>query len=177
MSHAIRRLTPDDAAAYRAIRHEALANHPEAFVSTAESFAQKSDADIVRTLEVLSIFGAVLPDGSLGGINAFLRNDGAKERHRGWMIQVYVRHEHRGTGMGAALVEHLLDHARHHVVQVHLGVWTENLPAIRLYQRLGFETYGTEPRYLFVNGRYIDEHLMVRFLDRDPVQQQGTDRK
>lgn len=170
MSFSIRQLGTEDAAAYRAIRQEALANHPEAFVSTAEAFAQKSDAEIVQTLQALTVFGAVLPDGSLGGINAFLRNEGAKERHRGWMIQVYVRPEHRGSGMAAALVEHLLEHARHHVLQVHLGVWSENVPAIRLYQRLGFQTYGTEPRYLFVNGRFIDEHLMVRFLDKAPIE-------
>jgi ribosomal protein S18 acetylase RimI-like enzyme len=168
VTHTIRRLGLDDAAAYRAIRHEALANHPEAFVSTAEAFAQKSDAEIRQTLEALTVFGAVLPDGSLGGINAFMRHEGAKERHRGWMIQVYVRPEHRGSGMAAALVEHLIEHARRHVVQVHLGVWSENVPAIKLYERLGFATYGTEPRYLFVNGRYIDEHLMVRFLDKAP---------
>jgi ribosomal protein S18 acetylase RimI-like enzyme len=177
VTHTIRRLGLGDATAYRAIRHEALANHPEAFVSTAEAFALKSDAEIRQTLEALTVFGAFLPDGSLGGINAFLRNEGAKERHRGWMIQVYVRPEHRGSGMAAALVEHLVEHARRHVVQVHLGVWSENVPAIKLYERLGFVTYGTEPRYLFVNGRYIDEHLMVRFLDRDAVRQQGTDRK
>ena len=168
MTHTIRRLGLEDVAAYRAIRHEALANHPEAFVSTAEAFAQKSDAEIRQTLEALTVFGAVLPDGSLGGINAFMRHEGAKERHRGWMIQVYVRPEHRGSGMAAALVEHLIDHARRHVLQIHLGVWSENLPAIKLYQRLGFELYATEPRYLFVNGRFIDEHLMVRFLDKAP---------
>lgn len=167
MTLTIRRLGPEDAEAYRAIRHEALANHPEAFVSTAEGFARKSDAEIRQTLEGLTIFGAFLPDGPLGGINAFLRNEGAKERHRGWMIQVYVRPQHRGTGMAQGLVEHLVEHARNHVLQIHLGVWSENVPAIKLYKRLGFETYGTEPRYLFVNGRFIDEHLMVRFLDRD----------
>ncbi len=167
MTLSIRRLLAADADAYRAIRHEALENHPEAFVSTAEAFAQKSDDAIRQTLEALTIFGAFLPDGSLGGINAFLRNEGAKERHRGWMIQVYTRPEQRGTGLSKALAEHVLEHARHHVLQVHLGVWSENLPAIRLYQKLGFTLYATEPRYLFVNGRYIDEHLMVRFLDRD----------
>ena len=175
MGFSIRRLGPDDAAAYRVIRHEALANHPEAFVSTAEAFAQKPDADIRRTLEALTIFGAVLPDESLGGINAFLGNEGAKERHRGWMIQVYVRPEHRGTGMAAALIEHLVEHARAHVLQVHLGVWSENVPAIKLYERLGFEHYATEPRYLFVNGRFIDEHLMVRFLDKAPGKQTDHD--
>jgi ribosomal protein S18 acetylase RimI-like enzyme len=170
----IRQLNAQDVAAYRAIRHEALDNHPEAFVSTADELARRSDADMVRTLETMSVFGAVLPDGTLGGINAFLRNEGAKERHRGWMIQVYVRPEHRGTGMSRALVEHLIEHARQHVLQVHLGVWSENEPAFRLYKKLGFEIYGTEPRYLYVNGRYIDEHMMVRFLDRDPVQLKGT---
>lgn len=168
MSFSIRQLNAQDVAAYRAIRHEALDNHPEAFVSTADELARRSDADMVRTLETMSVFGAVLPDGTLGGINAFLRNEGAKERHRGWMIQVYVRPGHRGSGMGQALVEHLVDHAGHHVLQLHLGVWTDNLPALRLYQRLGFAIYGTEPRYLFVNGRFIDEHLMVRFLDKAP---------
>ena len=170
MSFVIKRLGVEDVAAYRTIRHEALANHPEAFVSTAEGFAGKSDAEIRQTLEALAVFGAFLPDGSLGGINAFLRNDGAKEQHRGWMIQVYVRPEQRGTGMAQALVEHLVEHARHHVLQIHLGVWSENIPANKLYQRLGFETYGTEPRYLFVNGRFIDEHLMVRFLDKAPIE-------
>ena len=168
MTHTIRRLGLGDVAEYRAIRHEALANHPEAFVSTAEAFAQKTDAEIRQTLDALTVFGAFLPDGTLGGINAFMRHEGAKERHRGWMIQVYVRPEHRGSGMAAALVEHLVEHARRHVLQIHLGVWSENLPAIKLYQRLGFELYATEPRYLFVNGRFIDEHLMVRFLDKAP---------
>lgn len=175
MTYSIRRLGLGDVAAYRAIRHEALANHPEAFVSTAEGFAQKSDAEIRQTLEALTVFGAFLPDGSLGGINAFLRNEGAKERHRGWMIQVYVRPEQRGTGLAAALVEHLIEHAKRHVLQIHLGVWSENVPAIKLYERLGFETYATEPRYLFVNGRFIDEHLMVRFFDKAPGKQTNNE--
>ncbi len=168
MSYSIRQLSVDDAPAYRAIRLEALANHPEAFLSSADAFAQKSDADIRETLKALAIFGAFLPDGTLGGINAFLGNEGSKDRHRGWMIQVYVKPEHRGTGMSRALVEHLIDYASDKVIQIHLGVWSENEPAIRLYKRLGFEVYGTEPRYLFVNGRYLDEHLMVRFLDKAP---------
>lgn len=171
MTFSIRQLGSNDAAAYRAIRHEALLNHPEAFLSSAEAFAQKSDADIRQTLEALTVFGAILPDGSIGGMNAFLQNEGQKERHRGWMLQVYVKPEHRGTGMSKALVEHLVDHAMDKVIQIHLGVWAENEPAIRLYKKLGFETYGTEPRYLYVNGRYLDEHLMVRFLDKAPGDQ------
>lgn len=168
MTFSIRQLGSGDVAAYRAIRHEALLNHPEAFLATADNFAQRSDAELRQMLETMAVFGAELPDGSLGGLNAFFRNDGHKERHRGWMVQVYVRPEHRGSGMSKALCEHLIEHAREKVIQIHLGVWAENEPAIRLYKKLGFETYGTEPRYLYVNGRYLDEHLMVRFLDKAP---------
>lgn len=168
MTYSIRRLGADDIAAYRSIRHEALVNHPEAFLSSAEAFAKTTDVEIGRMFETLTVFGAVLPDGSLAGMNAFLQNEGIKDRHRGWMLQVYVRPEHRGTGVSRALCEHLIDHATGKVIQVHLGVWAENEPALHLYKKLGFEIYGTEPRYLYVNGRYLDEHLMVRFLDKAP---------
>ncbi|KKB13633.1 hypothetical protein VE25_00935 [Devosia geojensis] len=164
----MRRLTGDDVGAYRAIRHEALLNHPDAFASSAEGFARKSDEELKNLLEHLAFFAAETTSGALGGIVAFMRSDGPKESHRGWMIQVYVRPEMRGTGCGLALIEALVEHARHHVIQVHLGVATHNEPAIRLYKRAGFEIYGTEPRYLFVNGRFVDEHLMVRFLDKAP---------
>ena len=45
-----------------------------------------------------------------------------------------------------------------------LGVGTENHAALALYRRMGFETYGTEVRCMKLDDRYIDEHLMVRFL-------------
>ena len=38
---------------------------------------------------------------------------------------------------------------------------TTNAPAVALYEHLGFKRYGTEPRSLLVNGRYLDEYLMV----------------
>jgi RimJ/RimL family protein N-acetyltransferase len=166
VTHTIRRLTGNDVGAYRGIRHEALVNHPEAFAATAANFVKRSDEQLRELLDSLAFFATETTSGELGGIAAFMRNEGEKESHRGWMVQVYVRPQMRGTGCALALVERLLDHARHHVLQVHLGVATHNEPAIRLYRKAGFEIYGTEPRYLFVNGRFIDEHLMVRFLDR-----------
>lgn len=136
MSFTIRRLDAADLVAYRAIRQEALEKHPEAFLSTAEDFARMSDAEVEKAFDTLAIFGAVLPDGTLGGINALLRKNGDREQHKGLMIQVYVRSEQRGTGMARALVEHLVEHARGEVLQIHLGVWSENVPAIKLYESL-----------------------------------------
>ena len=62
-------------------------------------------------------------------------------------------------------VTHVFERARTEVQQVHLAATATNAAAVALYESLGFERYGTEPRALYVNGRYLDEYLMVlRFL-------------
>ena len=170
MDYSIRMLSPADVTAYRAVRHEALLNHPEAYASSAESFAARSDEDLEALLGQMAFFG-VFAEGSLGGIVAFGQTQGEREQHRGWLYQVYVQPRLRGTGAGLALIGAAVEHARASVLQVHLSVATQNQRAIRLYQKAGFETYGTEPRQLHVNGRFIDEHRMVRFLDKAPGKQ------
>lgn len=167
MSYSIRRLTATDVEAYRAIRLEALTNHPEAYASAAEEFVLHATNDLVAVLEKLVFFGAVRPDGSLAGIMAFDISQG-RQAHRGWLIQVYVRPDMRGTGCARALLDAVIDYASSQVRQLHLGVASSNGPAIGLYRKAGFEIYGTDPRFMAVGGRYIDEHLMVRFLDKAP---------
>jgi RimJ/RimL family protein N-acetyltransferase len=174
VSWSIRRLTRKDFDAYRAIRLEALTNHPEAYGSSAESFAARPAQELEDFLSVRALFGVQTEAGELAGIVLYDRDSGERESHRGWLLQVYVKPALRGTGCSLALLETAIAHASSEVLQLHLMVGTHNLPAIRLYEKAGFKIYGTDPRCLFVNGRYIDEHMMVRFLDREPVQPQGT---
>ncbi len=173
MSFAIRPLVQDDAAAYRAIRLEALRDHPEAFASSYEVAAARPPEFFAALLEKLQFFGAFSAAGELVGIVAFEQSDGDREKHRGWLLQMYVRPQMRGTGCAMALVETLLAHARERVLQVHLGVASHNEAAIRLYARAGFVRYGTDPRFLAVDGRYVDEDLMVRFLDEAPERERN----
>ena len=91
--------------------------------------------------------------------------EGEKSRHKGMLYSVYVDPTARGTGLAAGLVEAVLDHARGRVEQVDLHVNGNNQTARRLYQRFGFQAYGTEPRSLKVDGQYHDEVLMVLRLD------------
>ncbi len=165
MSIPIRRLGADDLDTYREIRLAALKDSPDAFGTAWEEAQARSDESFRDLLTRLAVFGAFAPEGRQIGLVAFSRYEGLRMQHRGELISMYVRPEGRGRGVGLALVNAVLDHARHQVLQLHLGVGTTNLPAIRLYQKAGFKPYGTEPRALFVDGRFIDEHLMVRFLD------------
>ena len=168
MSFSIRRLTRDDVDAYRAIRLEALTNHPESYGTSPQSFAARPRDAVQAMLDRMAIFGVLTEAGTLAGIVAYARDDGERETHRGWLLQVYVQPELRGTGASLALLEAAVEHASGEVIQLHLMVGAHNAPAIRLYEKAGFKTYGTDPRCFYVNGRYIDEHMMVRFLDEAP---------
>ncbi|WP_332690243.1 GNAT family N-acetyltransferase, partial [Devosia sp.] len=104
MSYSVRRLTRADAAAYRQVRLDSLRDHPEAYASVYESAVQRPEASWIQTVETLALFGAFAPDGALIGLVGFMQEDGDKDRHRGWLIQMYVRPHMRGTGCAMGLV-------------------------------------------------------------------------
>ena len=157
---AIRRLLAADAEGYRSIRLAALADAPEAFGSdVATESASPVDA-FANTLRSGYVAGAFAGE-RLVAIAGFRALEREKTRHRGDIWGVYVTPDARGTGIGRRLLEHVLDYARTQVLQVHLAVTASNAAAVALYEHLGFIRYGTEPRALKVNGRYLDEHLMV----------------
>ena len=165
MSWSIRRLTRHDFDAYLAIRLEALRDYPESYGTSAESFAARPRREVEDFLSRRAVFGVVTAANEVAGIVVYDRDQGERESHRGWLLQVYVKPTLRGTGAALAMLEAAVEHARSEVIQVHLMVGAHNAPAIRLYEKAGFKIYGTDPRCLYVNGRYIDEHMMVRFLD------------
>jgi ribosomal protein S18 acetylase RimI-like enzyme len=59
---------------------------------------------------------------------------------RGWIAGVGVAPPHRGRGVGEALMRGVLEEARKRALrEVWLEVLVQNEPAIRLYEKLGFE--------------------------------------
>lgn len=168
MDLTVRRLTGADGPACRALRLEALADTPVAFGESVEEAQSRPDADWRDLLSGDRAFFGVFEGSDLLACANFSPEPGAKARHRGWLYGVYVSPRARGTGASDLLIGAVLAYARDEgAKQVHLGVWTENRPALRLYERFGFSTYGTLPRALFVDGRFIDEHQMVCFVDKE----------
>jgi len=161
----IRRLQPDDAESYRAIRLEGLEHHPEAFGASFEDEAAQSLDWFAERLRSRGVFGA-FRDGELVGVAGFYPYAGAKARHKGVLWGMYVRPSARGTGAARALVERVVEQARQHVELLHLTVVRTNDRARRLYARTGFTEYGVETHSLKVGDQYFDEVLMVRDVTR-----------
>ncbi|MEA2791817.1 MAG: hypothetical protein QOG73_4223 [Acetobacteraceae bacterium] len=163
MTFTIRPLRSDEAELYRDIRLEALRLHPEAFGASLENEAAQPLVFFSWRLTGNVIFGG-FHEQSLLGTAGYMLQAGAKREHKATLWGMYVRQAARGTGLARQLVEAVLEHARGKVELVQLSVVVENLIARRLYGSLGFEPYGIEARSLKIDGRYLDELLMVNML-------------
>lgn len=161
----VRALTPDDAAAYQALRLRGLAEVPMAFASSHEEEADTPLAEIARRLQPQpsgAVFAAF--DGTrMVGLAGVQREAMRKLSHKAFLWGMYTAPEHRGKGVGSRLLRHALAHAWQSlgVLQVNLGVGTANARAIALYRRFGFVVWGTEAGSLQVGGQCLDEHHMV----------------
>lgn len=165
----VRALTPEDAAAYRPLRLEALRDAPSAFASSVEEEAARDLAATRQRLQAGpdgATFGAFL-DGGLVGTSSIFRMPRLKERHKAYLVGMYVAPAARRTGIGRALVAAVLERARGMpgLRQVLLGVEAGNAPARALYEGFGFEAFGYERAALVVDGVAYDEVHLVRFLD------------
>ncbi len=164
---AIRQVVEDDAEAYRELRLHLLQVSPDSYGSTyeesvvrpiehtAERLRVQRDPDLGITL------GAFMPE--LVGMVTLLRSDGAKSRHKATVYGMGVAEEYRGQGIGKALMAATIAHARTmpDLEQVLLTVTLPNPAALRLYQSLGFVTYGIDRKGLKLGDRYWDEEQMI----------------
>jgi putative acetyltransferase len=107
---------------------------------------------------VASVDGDVV--GSLG-LHTFPNRP--RRRHVG-QIGMGVRDDWHGQGVGTALMEAAIDLADNwlNVKRLELTVFTDNAPAIHLYEKCGFVTEGTLVHYAFRDGQYVDCFAMAR---------------
>lgn len=157
----IRPIPAEDAAAYRALRDEALTRHPLSFWST----PAEEPPDVPATAAQLASIGrstratmlGAYVDGALVGTAAWTREPDADTGHKAVMWGAYVRHGHRRRGIARRLIEAALAGAAAQGVQRATGqVAAGNTDALRLYLDLGWSVWGREPDSMRVDGRPVD---------------------
>jgi len=164
----IRELREDDVQVYTELRRESLLESPLAFASSpADDFASSSEAvrDLLRRAPESVIFGAFCPQ--LIGAVGLYRDRHLKSSHKAHLWGMYVAPGHRRQGVAAELLQAALRHAwtMPGVSWIHLSVSSAAPAARRLYERAGFELWGTEPEGLRHDGQTVVEHHMALRLE------------
>ncbi|MGI3185716.1 GNAT family N-acetyltransferase [Nioella aestuarii] len=155
----IRRLVADDAALWRDLRLEALANHPEAHGATHDDWAGRPLTDFAESLGAGCILGAFKGDALVGSM-ALDASDS-----RGEITAVYVRADQRNKGIARRLFKVLRREARGSGIQcLSLTVAETNLPALRFYESVGFHPTGQPSRALARDGRLLNLLTMTMAL-------------
>ncbi len=98
------------------------------------------------------------------GSLALWRHSNSPRRRHAAELGMAVHDAWQGRGIGAALVGAALDLADNwlDLRRIELTVFTDNTPAVRLYEKHGFEIEGTLHGFAFREGRYVDAYAMAR---------------
>jgi L-phenylalanine/L-methionine N-acetyltransferase len=104
---------------------------------------------------------AVLEGRIVGSADVFQYK--GRRRHVG-DIGMSVHDDFQRRGIGSALMAALINVADDwlDLKRLELTVYADNAPAIRLYQKFGFEVEGTLRGYAFRAGQYVDSFFMAR---------------
>ena len=160
----IRALTPDDLEMYVALRRQALLDAPLAFAASPDDDFASSVTDLAAQMKKAPdwvIFGAF--DENLAGTAGLIRDRYVKAAHKMHLWGMYVTPPARGRGVAARLLQAAIEHARatEGIEWIFLGVTSAAPVARRLYERAGFELWGTEPDALREGNQSVVEHRMA----------------
>ncbi len=164
----IRKLNITDIKEYKQIRLEMLKKAPTSFGSSFEEESLFSDSmwENRLTKEDINVIGAF--DNGLIGVVLAVTNPRKKLKHLAHINSMFVRTSFRQSGVGNKLIKAAIKLLTEKDIEVvNLSVVTDNLSAIKLYERNGFIIYGTESNGIKYNNEYIDLHLMTLKLHKN----------
>lgn len=101
---------------------------------------------------------------------ASLQQFEGRRQHAG-TIGIGVHDAFQGNGIGSALLAALIDAADNWLAlsRLELTVNADNVAAIRLYEKAGFEREGLFRAYAFRAGSYVDAIAMARVISRSGI--------
>lgn len=163
-----KKLATADSRKYREIRLESLKNFPEGFGATYEEESKAIKLDFETHIEQQAIHKFIIgafDKENLIGICGFYQEASFKTKHRGGIIQMYVKPNYKGNGIGLQLLNTTIVEAFKipELEQLILGVVTNNISANKIYEKAGFQEYGIQRNYFKEGDKYLDQRFMILY--------------
>ncbi len=100
------------------------------------------------------------------GMAHLVRGKFEKNKHVGF-LGISILKDFRKIGIGTAMMKYIMEWARRQkgLEKVSLTVFSTNEAAINLYCTFGFQIEGVSKRQYRIEGKYVDETIMGKFLD------------
>ena len=161
MTITIRHIEPND---YEAIQR--IFTHPKAVWGTLQvpfPSAEQWRKRLAEPPEGLYGLVACVDDDVVGQLSIHTSPNRPRRRHVG-QLGMAVRDDQQGQGVGTALMQAAIDLADKwlNLTRLELEVFTDNVAAIRLYEKFDFTIEGTLVQFAFREGHYVDAYLMAR---------------
>lgn len=103
-------------------------------------------------------------DNNLAGYLFAIGGDVKRKQHSAYVV-IGIDEDFRGKGVGTLLFEELERWAKEVPLnRLELTVVCENLAAVHLYKKMGFEVEGTKRNSLCIDGEYYDEFYMGKII-------------
>ncbi len=168
----IREAVYSDAA--RVLAHlKAIADEPDNGIlynaASEVTFTEEDEAGILQEFnqnpnKLFAI--AVAQDSIIGVVNCACGTRPASKHTFG--LGISINRRWRNQGVGTALMRYLIEWARS-TPQCHrleLEVFTHNVRAIHVYEKVGFQREGVRHEVYFKDGRFVDALSMALFFPR-----------
>lgn len=163
--------TQQDSSAIKNLMLKALQTDPTAFSTDYSDYANNSAIWWQNYLfnYLVKINAKMLiakDDDKLVAMIGVLFDSKNRRKHVASIVWFYVSPDARGAGLGNLLFSSLIkDIVSNPIIKkISLLVNTTQIEAIEIYKRYGFSVAGTLKNELLVNGEYIDEYVMEKYL-------------
>lgn len=99
------------------------------------------------------------------GFLEFENGSRRRTQHVG-MFSIFILRDWRGKGIGTVLIQTLVEWATVHplIEKITLAVFANNIRAIALYQKYGFQIEGRCVRDIKIGDGYVDSLMMYKFV-------------
>lgn len=128
------------------------------------NITQIEAAFIKSSKEILTLIIDDADNSCIGGFLCAQRGIYNKIKHSAYIV-VGLLNEYRHKGLGTEMFKELDKWAlANNITRLELTVVSENINAVKLYEKMGFKKEGIKRNSLIIDGKYADEFYMAKIL-------------